>query len=88
MGASPFGEPGVSPAALRAFLARIVEHSLEFVPEERRDEAIEGMARIDDNLKATPAEAGDVILFGEAAEQLMREVLDQAIEELRRAGGT
>jgi hypothetical protein len=57
------------------------------VPEDRRADAIADLehelAPLLDNLPVKPAQAGEMILFGEGAEETLRQLWRNALEEVR-----
>lgn len=71
----PFGEPGLPPAAVEAFVLELIAQELEAVPEEDRAAAAEEMLAALAGLRAEPAKPGETILFGEAAEEALRKIV-------------
>lgn len=84
---SPFGKPGLSPEAVRDFLGRFIAAALEAIPEERRAAAAERFAQAIDAPRPKPAKAGEMILFGEAAEEELQQILRDVIAEIRAEAG-
>jgi hypothetical protein len=80
----PFGEPGLPPAAVRAFVDDLLARLFEFVPEADRAAAVaELLQEFEERKGAKPAKPGESIVFGDAAAQLLHEAARRALDEMR-----
>lgn len=84
----PFGEPGLPPAVVRDHVRKLIAALLETVPEDSRAAAIDyleqELALMLETLPVKPAQAGEMILFGEAADAKMSELIRDVVENARR----
>lgn len=78
---------GVSPQAAEKALNGLIELTVELTPAPYRLEYLSRVADVLDTFNPRPVAAGENIVFGAAAEEVIYEAMSQALSNVRAARG-